>query len=77
MKTQPNIQDPDGFYEAWLDALAGLSDEDGAELNARLVLLLANQVGEQAVLLDCIEAARAPFQKAGAKTSGPAEQKAE
>jgi hypothetical protein len=61
MKTAPNIPDPDGFYEAWLDALAGLSDEDGVELNARLVLLLANQVGEQAVLLDCIEAARAPF----------------
>lgn len=59
MKTEPNIPDPDGFYEAWLDAHAGLSDSESAELDARLVLLLANQIGDQQLLLACIEAARA------------------
>ena len=59
MNTSPNIPDPDAFYEAWADAMQGLGDEAAADLNARLVLLLANQVGEQQVLLACIAAARA------------------
>ena len=58
MKSEPNIADPDGFYEAWIAAHEGLSDAESAELDARLVLLLANQIGDQQVLLDCIAAAR-------------------
>ncbi|MBV9890107.1 MAG: DUF2783 domain-containing protein [Rhizobacter sp.] len=58
MKTEPNIADPDAFYEAWIAAHEGLSDAESAELDARLVLLLANQVGELQVLLDCIATAR-------------------
>ncbi|MEO5843425.1 MAG: DUF2783 domain-containing protein [Caldimonas sp.] len=58
MNTEPNIADPDGFYEAWLAAHDGLSDSESADLDARLVLLLANQVGDMRVLLDCIAAAR-------------------
>ena len=59
MRTDAHHPDPDGFYEAWLDALAGLDAESAADLNARLVLLLANQVESPQVLLDCIaEAAR-------------------
>ena len=59
MNTAPNIPDPDGFYAALLQAHEGLSDAASADLNARLVFLLANQVGDQALLLDCIQAARA------------------
>ena len=44
----PNIADPDGFYEAWVAAHEGLSDAESADLDARLVLLLANQVGDHA-----------------------------
>ncbi len=58
MKTESNIADPDGFYEAWLAAHLGLSESQSADLDARLVLLLANQVGDMQVLLDCIAAAR-------------------
>jgi Protein of unknown function (DUF2783) len=65
MTTEPNIPDPDGFYAALVAAHEGLTDAQSAELNARLVLLLANQVGEQAVLLDCVVAARKPFAPAG------------
>lgn len=61
MQIQANIPDPDGFYAAMIAAHAGLDETQSAELNARLVLLLANQVGEQAVLLDCIRAARRVF----------------
>ena len=59
MKTQPNIAEPDAFYAALVSAHGGLSEADSHDLNARLVLLLANQVGEADVLLQCISAARA------------------
>ena len=58
MITEPHIHDPDGFYDAWVQAHGGLDDAQSADLNARLVLLLANQCGDQALLLDCIAAAR-------------------
>ena len=59
MKTHANIPDPDGFYAAWLRAHEGLSDAESHDLDARLVILLANQVGDQEVLLACIAEARA------------------
>ena len=59
MKTTLHLQDADAFYEQLLDAHAGLSREASELLNARLILLLANQVGDTRVLTDCIEAARA------------------
>ncbi|WP_341906831.1 DUF2783 domain-containing protein [Polaromonas sp. YR568] len=52
------LQDADAFYECLLDAHRGLSREESEALNARLVLLLANQVADTAVLKACIEAAR-------------------
>ncbi|HBH39285.1 MAG TPA: hypothetical protein DDX06_13000 [Curvibacter sp.] len=58
MKTTPNLQDADGFYEQLLDAHAGLSREQSELLNARLILLLANQIGSKEVLAECIAAAR-------------------
>ena len=48
--TDPNIEDQDGFYAALLAAHDGLSAEESAALDARLVLILANHVGERAVL---------------------------
>lgn len=58
MKTTLNVQDADGFYEQLLDAHAGLAPEESQLLNARLILLLANQVGDVKVLRECVEAAR-------------------
>ena len=65
MKTAANIPDPDGFYAAWVAAHEGLSDAESNDLDARLVLLLANQVGDQKVLLECIAEAR----QAGARVA--------
>ena len=62
MKTTPNLQDADGFYEQLLDAHQGLSRESSELLNARLILLLANQVGDARVLAECIAAARQPLE---------------
>ncbi len=58
MITTPHWQDADTFYEQLLDAQAGLSPEQLQAFSARLVLLLANQVGDAAVLAECIQAAR-------------------
>jgi hypothetical protein len=58
MKSQLNQQDADAFYEQLLDAHEGLSTEQSALLNARLILLLANQVGDARALKECVEAAR-------------------
>jgi hypothetical protein len=49
----------DDFYAALMAAHDGLSFEESARLNARLVLLLANQVGDLETLKKTIEAARA------------------
>ncbi|MEY3886358.1 MAG: hypothetical protein RL650_450 [Pseudomonadota bacterium] len=57
MKTELNFQDADTFYEQLLNAHEGLSAEQSEQLNMRLILLLANQVGDAAVLRDCIETA--------------------
>ena len=59
MKTQLNLQDADGFYEQLLDAHQGLSEQQSALMNARLILLLANQLGDAKLLKECVEAARA------------------
>ena len=58
MKTHANLQDADGFYEQLLDAHTGLTPEQSHLLNARLILILANQVGDAALLARCIAAAR-------------------
>lgn len=59
LNTEPNIDAPDEFYEALIEAHAGLSDAQSAALNARLILLLANQVGDLATLKEAIAAAKA------------------
>jgi hypothetical protein len=70
MKTTLHLPDADAFYEQLLDAHAGLKGEQSALLNARLILLLANQVGDARVLKDCIDAA-AGVQAKGAGNEQP------
>ena len=54
-----NIPKPkfDHIDEQLLDAHQGLSPKQSELLNARLILLLANQVGDARVLKECVEAA--------------------
>lgn len=59
MKTTPTIGDTDAFYEALMNAHQGLDDDQSAQLNARLILLLANQIGDNELLAACLaEAAK-------------------
>jgi hypothetical protein len=58
LNTQPNIAAPDDFYEALIDLHRGLSDAQSALVNAKLILLLANHVGDPDVLRAAMAAAR-------------------
>jgi hypothetical protein len=50
----PNIPDPDGFYQELTDSQRQHSDGESAAMNARLVLILANQIGDRALLSEAI-----------------------
>lgn len=58
LDTALRLAQPDDFYELLLDAHHGLTTEQSHDLNARLVLLLANQVGDLEVLKEALAAAR-------------------
>ncbi len=57
---EPNIADADGFYARLIAAHDGLSDEESAAMNARLILILANHVGDAGVLDAALSMARSP-----------------
>ena len=56
--TTPHLSAPDDFYEALIDTHRDLSIEQSLALNARLVLLLANHIGDFGVLQQALLAAR-------------------
>ncbi|KTT23146.1 DUF2783 domain-containing protein [Pseudacidovorax intermedius] len=58
LNTQPNIDRFDDFYEALLGAHQALDTAESHALNARLVLLLANHIGDLGVLREALDAAR-------------------
>jgi hypothetical protein len=58
LNIEPNITAPDAFYEALIDAHRGLTLQQSQALNARLILLLANQVGDIGVLREALRHAR-------------------
>jgi hypothetical protein len=49
----------DDFYEALIDSHRGLSDDQSRAVNARLILLLANHIGDLRVLREALLAASA------------------
>ena len=58
LNRDPNIPDPDGLYAALIEAHGDLGEAESLAFNARLVLLLANHVGEPAVVREAIAVAR-------------------
>lgn len=55
--TRPNLDAPDDFYEALLAAHEPLTDEESQAFNARLILILANHIGDKDVLKAALTAA--------------------
>lgn len=58
LNRSPNIPDPDGFYEALIQAQRDLSDAQADAFLAKLVLILSNHVGDRAVLAEALDLAR-------------------
>lgn len=58
LKLEPNINDPDGFYDELIAAHSDLSKEQSDAFNARLILILANHIGDRSTLRKALEAAK-------------------
>ncbi len=58
LRTEPQIEDPDGFYASLIDLHEGLSSAESNELNCKLVLLMANHIGDREVLLEVQDVVR-------------------
>ena len=52
LETESRLADPDRAYRMLIDAHRGLSEEESAALNTRLVLILANHIGDDAALAE-------------------------
>ncbi|MEE9587173.1 MAG: DUF2783 domain-containing protein [Hyphomicrobiaceae bacterium] len=50
LTTTPNIVDPDGLYAELLALHDGREEDESHAINARLVLILANHIGDRDVL---------------------------
>jgi hypothetical protein len=59
LNTEPNLPSPDDFYDELIALHRDLTDEQSKLVNAKLVLLLANHIGDPAVLRAAMAAARA------------------
>ena len=57
LNTQPNMADPDAFYAALTELHRGLEPEESERVNARLVLLLSNHIGNFDVLKEAMDIA--------------------
>jgi hypothetical protein len=59
LNSVPNLAAPDDFYEDLIELHRDLTEPQSALVNAKLILLLANHVGDADVLRAAMAAARA------------------
>ena len=71
LNVESNLTAPDKFYEALIDAHRDLSTAQSHELNARLVLLLANHIGTLPALREALAAARSNVLGSGNSALNP------
>ncbi|SIT76329.1 Protein of unknown function [Yoonia rosea] len=58
LNLDPNIPDHDAFYAELIDLHNGLDAAQSSALNARLILILANHIGDRNVLTQAFAAAK-------------------
>ena len=54
LNLNPNIADPDGFYQELIDSQRDLSTEDAERMNCKLILILVNHIGDREVLREAL-----------------------
>ena len=57
LNTHANIDNPDDFYAELLSIHEGRSKQESDAINARLILLLANHIGDREILSDALQKA--------------------
>jgi predicted LPLAT superfamily acyltransferase len=62
LNTGLNLKAPDDFYQALIDLHRDLTDQQSELVNARLILLLANHIGDFDVLREAMRRARAEIE---------------
>jgi len=55
LRTEPGIKNPDDFYSRLIELHEGLSPEDSHKMNAKVILMLANHIGDIEVLEEVLE----------------------
>ena len=65
LERQPRIDDPDGFYEELIASQRDLGDDEAALMNAKLILTLANHIGDRQVLREALALCRPGPQQLG------------
>lgn len=58
LNTKPNIARPDDFYQELIDLHRDLNEDQSMAINAKLILLLSNHIGDRDVLKEAMEIAR-------------------
>lgn len=58
LNRHPNVDAPDDVYQLFIEAHLGLSEAQSHRLNARIILTLANHIGDFATIKDAIDVAR-------------------
>ncbi|WP_213762312.1 DUF2783 domain-containing protein [Caballeronia sp. dw_19] len=58
LDTTLRLVDPDAFYEALIDMHRDLGNDESQLVNAKLILLLSNQIGDMDVLREAMSMAR-------------------
>jgi len=71
LNTEPNLPNPDAFYEALIEMHQDLSVADSQMVNAKLILLLGNQIGDMDVLREAMALARKGITPAANPAANP------
>ena len=58
LRTAPRLAEPDEFYAALMEAHRGLDEAASRKLDAKLILLLANHIGDMTVLRQALAIAQ-------------------
>lgn len=70
LNTDPNVAHPDDVYDLLIKANDGLTSQESLKFSARLILLLINHIGDEAVVREAIAAASRSDSE---EVSGPAD----
>lgn len=57
LELRPNIADPDGFYQELIESQRDMEEAEAELMNCKLVLLLANHIGDRTVLREALRRA--------------------